>query len=209
MFLKLSMDKNKKTVSVYNEIADIYAKTFTNISEPIDEFLKFIPQNGKILDIGCGTGIDAKYMQEKGFIVTGVDPSQKMLDIAKKQAPLIKFKLGDCRKLDFAPNYFNGIFSSFSLIHIQKKDVREILKDFYRILKKEGILYIGFQEGDPKETFINAPIKPDKKIFLNVFSEQEIKKLIHEAGFSILEQYKREPKEKELQFTKMFIISKK
>ncbi len=167
------MNKIKKTIVVYNEIAATYAKTFEKPSEHIDEFLKFIPRNGRILDTGCGLDVDAKYIQERGFALTVIDLSKKMLETAKNYAPLVKFKSLYYRKLIFPSNSFNGALSSFSIIHIPKKEVLATLKDFHKILKKEGTLYLSFQEGNSQEIFIDSPIQNNKKLFLNVFLQKK------------------------------------
>ena len=204
------MEKSKQANLVYDKIADSYAGAFSNPSEYIDEFLSLIPKNGKILDVGCGTGVDAGYMQSKGFEVIGIDLSKEMLKLAKERFPQIDFKLADIRKLEFTSNSFNGILASCSLIHIPKDDVRQTLKKFHEILKNNGIIYIALQGGKSEEIFIDEPFKPNEKLFLNVFSLEEIRNLLIWTGFSIDKIHQREPKsEKELKFTKLFIIAKK
>lgn len=49
---------SEKTDSVYRNIAEEYAEKFSEPSEHIDEFLKRVPEDGRILDAGCGVGID-------------------------------------------------------------------------------------------------------------------------------------------------------
>jgi len=49
----------------------------------------------------------------------------------------------------------------------------------------------------------------DEKVFLNIFSYNEIKNILEKKGFTILKKYEREPRPNELQFTKLFIIAKK
>ena len=204
------MDELKQASLVYDKIAELYAKEFPEPSDYIDEFLKLIPKNGKILDVGCGVGIDAGYMLSKGFGVIGIDLSKKMLKIAKQKFPQIDFRLMDIRKINFKPNSFDGIFASFSLIHIPKKDVPNILKKFYQILKNNGIVYVSLHEGNSEEIFVDEPLKPSEKLFLKIFSYEEIRNLLVKSGFTIIKKYQRKPKsEAELNFTKLFIIAKK
>jgi len=204
------MDKSKQASLVYDKIAESYANEFSKPSEHIDEFLVLIPKSGRILDVGCGVGVDSGYMVSKGFEIIGVDLSKEMLRLAKQRFPQIEFKLADIRKLDFPLNSFNGILASCSLIHIPKKDFPQTLKNFYRMLKKEGVIYIALQGGNSEEIIIDEPFKPDEKLFLNILSFDEIKNLLEGTGFSIVKKYEREPKSKEeLNFKKVFIIAKK
>jgi len=204
------MDKSKQSSSVYDKIAKIYAKKFSKPSEYIDEFLSLIPRGGRVLDAGCGPGVDSSYMQHKGFEVIGVDLSKEMINLAKQKFSKVDFRMADIRKLDFPPNFFDGILASCSLIHIPKKDIIHIFKKFHQMLKSNGVVYIALQGGKSREIFVSEPFKPDEKLFLNIFSLSEIKTLLINTGFFIVKQYQREPKSKEeFNFTKLFVIAKK
>lgn len=69
----------------YDLISDEWQKfrNSTKINKCIVDFCNDVTPNGKILDIGCGTGYPiAKYLVEQKFYVTGIDISQKMIDKA-------------------------------------------------------------------------------------------------------------------------------
>lgn len=204
------MDKSKEAVLVYDKIAESYANEFSNPSDYIDEFLNLLTKGGKILDVGCGVGVDANHMVSKGFNVIGIDLSDEMLKLAKRKFPNIKFEKLDMRELSFELESFHGIFVAFSLIHIPKKDVPEVLSKLYGFLKKEGLIYIAIQEGESQEISVTVPLKPNEKLFLNIYSSDEIKNLVKKADFSIINEYKRERKSKEeLDFIKYFLLVKK
>ena len=67
------MDESTQASSVYDKIAEFYAKKFSKPSEYIEEFLDLLPKNAKILDVGCGVGIDAGFMKSEDFEVIGID----------------------------------------------------------------------------------------------------------------------------------------
>ena len=145
----LILMKEDSLEAVYEQIADIYAAKFSEPSDHIDDFLFLVKQGGRILDLGCGPGVDSTYMTNKRFSVVGIDTSEKMLELARKKNSRIKFELADMRHLDFVPNAFDGVLVSFSLIHIPKSDVPEVLKEIYKILSVNGVVCIGIQEGKP------------------------------------------------------------
>ena len=122
------MDNNKTVISVYNKIAKEYADAFSKPSDYMDEFLELLPKNGKVLDIGCGVGVDSDYVQTKGFKIIGVDMSEKMLEIARSNNANVDFRLDDVRSVEFGENEFDGIIASCSLIHISKEEVPKTLK---------------------------------------------------------------------------------
>ena len=204
------MDKSKQASSVYDKIAKPYADEFLNPSEYLDKFLYLLPKNAKILDVGCGVGVDSGFVKSQGFEVIGLDLSKEMLNLARQKFPQIDFREQDIRKLGFPPESFDGIIASCSLIHIPKKDVPSLIESFRQILKKNGAIYIALQGGNSEEIFIDEPFKPDEKLFVNIISFEEIKNLLVKNGFSIVKKYEREPKSKEeLNYTKLYVIAKK
>ncbi len=203
-------DKVKLTTKTYDEISQLYADEFNNPSERIDEFLKLIKISGTILDAGCGPGTDSDYMQTKGYGVIGVDMSDKMISLAQKKNSKVHFEKADIRRLNFKPETFDGILASFSIIHIPRKDTQETIENLYKILKHGGIVYFGIQEGKSQEIIIDEPLKPDEKIFLNIISAGELKKLLNDTGFEIINEFSRPPKSKEeFDFNKFIVIAKK
>ncbi len=203
------MASNKAVISTYNKIAKVYANTFSNPSEHMDEFLKLLPENGKVLDAGCGMGADSNYAHSKGFKVIGIDMSEKMLEIARGNNSNVDFRLADIKNIKFAENELDGVIASFSLIHIPKENIPKILRRFALFLKPSGAIYVSVQAGESKEIFIDEPLAPEEKLFLNIFSFDEIKNILINEGFEIIYQHKRSPRKKELPFTKLFIIAAK
>src|SRR6185369_17353486 len=69
----------------------------------LDRFLAEIPGGGSILDFGCGCGVPiAQYFIERGYQVTGIDASPKLIDMAQASFPSQTWLLADMRtaKLD-------------------------------------------------------------------------------------------------------------
>ncbi|HAQ02647.1 hypothetical protein A2467_00540 [Candidatus Nomurabacteria bacterium RIFOXYC2_FULL_36_8] len=200
--------KKENVVDIYNVIAKDYAKTFLKPTSYIEIFLKLLPKKGKILDVGCGVGTDSGFAKSKGFFPVGIDLSKEMLKIAKHNYPLIDFHLGDMRKIKLHGK-FDGIIASYSLIHIIKKEIPGILRNFNKILNDKGLLYIALQSGQSDEIFINEPFDHKRNLFLNIISSSEINNLLKENGFKIIKEYKRKSKGDEINFTKLFIIAQK
>lgn len=204
------MDKSKSSVAVYNQIATQYAKQFNRPSEHLSEFLGKLPKGGMVLDIGCGTGRDTGFIHSKGFKVIGFDLSREMLSVAKRDYPAVDYRLADMRKIKLSAQSADGIVASCSLIHIPKKDVPALLRQFHKLLKPNGALYVGLQAGRSREIFVDEPFKPGEKLFLNVISLSEITRLLKGAGFQEIKSYSRQPSSKqELNFTKLYVIAQR
>lgn len=81
----------------FDAVADIFDETFENertrrVRSRIYNIIETIlPPGSKILDINCGTGIDARALLERGYDVTGTDISPGMVSVAQRNVPQGKF----------------------------------------------------------------------------------------------------------------------
>ncbi len=142
--------KVKKTIiETYNTLGDKYYMTRKNKkgtsyfcnelleSKTLFRLLGNI-KGKKILDLGCGPGFQIRKMKKKGAKVRGIDLSDKLIEIAKKQNPGIEIIKGDItKKLSYKNSEFDIVSSSLVFGHIEKWE--KILQEVHRILKKDGI----------------------------------------------------------------------
>jgi cyclopropane fatty-acyl-phospholipid synthase-like methyltransferase len=92
----------------YDEFADFYNRNWgeeyhLQIMGVLDSLLLNDLKSGdSILDIGCGTGTVAACLAERGFVVTGIDQSESMLDFARQNAPSAHFIQADARSFQLS-----------------------------------------------------------------------------------------------------------
>lgn len=181
-------DKSKLAVNTYNKIAGVYTKEyFDDLSDApyLDKFLKMLSSRSKILDIGSGPGQFSKYINERGFDVSGIDYSDEMVAIAKKKVPSVTFQKMDMRKLEFEPETFDALLVSYSLIHIPSNQIPSTLKGFNRVLKPNGYIEVIAQKGKANQV-IDEPFMPTEKMFFNFFTKDRISKFLQKAGFGVV-----------------------
>lgn len=97
--------------------------------------------NPNLLDMACGTGSHAKLLSPKGFAVTGVDVSEKMLAVARKKNPGIFFVSGDMRT--FIPTEKFGVvlcFHNAILYNQDQSQMRATLSNFFSALEPGGVV---------------------------------------------------------------------
>lgn len=205
------IDKSLDSVRVYDLIAEDYAAEFSKPSIMMDDFLSLLPSGVKLVDIGCGHGIDCANAHSKGFDIIGIDLSEQMLSIARRNHLNIDFQLADMRKLNLPHREFDGVISSCSLIHVPKDEVPKTLRQIADLLKKGGLLYL-WMLSSPKsqELFVNEPLRPGEKTFVNVVSINEINSLLNDADFEVIQQHESEQTEEgELGFANLVIFARK
>jgi len=101
---------------------------------------KNIGSNKKVLDIGCGTGYGTKILSNRGNQVYGIDNSQKAIGYAKKEYSGPQYACCSAEKLSFEDNYFDAVTAFEVIEHVQNPE--KALNEIYRVLKKEGNLFI-------------------------------------------------------------------
>ncbi len=111
---------------------------FTEIDRA--KFCAFLPPNGRILDVGSGPGNDTTYFIEKGFSVVGIDISKEMVSLAAGREARAKFHEMDMRHLTFNDGSFDGVWASFSFLHVKQAYATKTLQQFKRVLCNSGYL---------------------------------------------------------------------
>ena len=178
-------DEIKSTIEVYDKFSEQFAN-HTDVMIPqfyLNKFISYL-DGKKILDVGCGPGRDVRYFLDEGMKPYGVDLSSGLLKEAKKRGKGNYLQM-NMMKLGFKDKSFDGIWSLSSVLHIKKKDASIAAKEFSRVLKKGGVLFLGLKEGQG-EIMKESPTIPGAKRFYAFYEMHEAEELLRENGFEIL-----------------------
>lgn len=169
----------------YNKCADDYnlkRGAFTN-RKYLDELNGCLKPNSEILDIGCGAGVPVdKYLVSKGHRLTGVDISEKQIELAKVNVPQASYSVGDMLKVKYRADSFDAVVSFYAIFHIPKERHLEIFKKIYDLLKTGGFFLatLGFEEWEGCEEFHGVTMH------WSHFGKDKNLELIERAGFEIV-----------------------
>lgn len=156
------------------------------IIENLKDALK-IPPDAKILDLGCGRGRHALYLNNSGFDVTGLDLSEENIRFASKhENDKLHFFKHDMRK-PFRSNYFDYVFNLFSSFGYFKTDKEhaDTIKHAATALKKGGILVIDFfNVHKVKKEFVPEEVKNISGIEFHIKRSIRDKYIVKEIDFS-------------------------
>ena len=101
----------------------------------LDRFLALLPEHAEILDLGCGSGKPiAHYLIENGHLLTGVDSSDVMIELAQQNFPKTRFPdhrwiQADMRTVKFDRS-FQGILAWDSFFHLTQDDQHRMFHQF-------------------------------------------------------------------------------
>jgi SAM-dependent methyltransferase len=145
------MNQPSKTRNTTMDYYDRNARGFfdTTVHLTMDHlyqpFLELIPNHGRILDAGCGSGRDSLYFKKQGYSVTAIDNSRELVKLASdllgEDVLLMSFD-----EIEFCDK-FDGIWACASLLHVQKSSIDEVLHGLTGALKVGGVLYASFKYG--------------------------------------------------------------
>ena len=137
-----------KTLNYYNENAQSFASgtVSVEITEMQDRFLEKLDPGAYILDFGCGAGRDTKYFLSQGYRVDAIDGSEQLCQIASDHTG-IKVRQMLFQELE-ANEKYDGIWACASILHLPKKELKEVLKKMLTALKNDGWIYTSFKYGE-------------------------------------------------------------
>lgn len=186
-------DNIETTRQTYEKIAKWYAEKHIPmlwITEQ-EKFRSYLKEKAKILDVGCGPGRDTKYFSDCDYDVIGIDFASAMLDEAKRRFPNCKFKLMDMRKLTFGHESFDGLWCCASLLHFRREELPDVLNSLKRVLKRDGILFVGIKKGEGKREEWRTYPDGTMRYFSYYNDENEFKRILESNGFIVLEYHLR------------------
>lgn len=185
--------------SSYDLVADKYvARIFDELKgkpldrQLLDRFADCVRGAGTACDMGCGPGQIARYLQERGVAMCGVDLSSAMIERARRLTPGVDFRQGNMLALDVPDESWAGIAAFYSLIHIARKDLPQALEELRRALQPGGLLLIAFHIGD-ETLHLDEWWGHTVNVDFHFFRPDEIKAFLHDAGFEIEEVIERDP----------------
>ena len=170
------MSADQETVDTYNKYISDYEELMSKETKDtnLDIFMEMIVSEGKVLDLGCGTGSASLELLKRGFVPFPVDASLEMIKVAES---LLKIK---ARKISFDEinehNFYHAIWANFSLLHITKTQFHDILKKLFFALKKEGLLFFSLKRGEGES-------RDKLGRFYSYYEKNEVEKYLEKANF--------------------------
>jgi ubiquinone/menaquinone biosynthesis C-methylase UbiE len=131
---------------VYDRIAEVAGNEFASTAQmglgEVESFFKGLSKGSHILDTGPGKGIEAKLAMDYGHSVVGLDISPKMLDLFMANNPSATSVLGSVVAIPESCQNFDAVHSSCCILHLDKESAQKAIREFKRVLKKNGKLFL-------------------------------------------------------------------
>lgn len=146
-----------KTRTAYDTIAAEYAERTRGELEvkPLDRallvaFADLVREDGPgpVADLGCGPGTVTAFLHDRGLDVFGIDLSPRMVALARRAHPGLRFEEGSMTALDLADGALSGLVAWYSIIHTPPEALPGVFAEFHRVLAPGGRALLAFQVDD-------------------------------------------------------------
>jgi ubiquinone/menaquinone biosynthesis C-methylase UbiE len=169
------------------DYGDYFEKPHEFIEQDRQQFIAHLPAGSKILDCGCGPGMDTERFSQLGYSVTAIDLSDCFVKVARKRVPNAIVQKMDMRSLAFPEAAFDGVWASFSLLHIHASEIRKTLFGVRSVLRDEGLFFAALHRG-PQTEWVKMTISGmERDTYVQEWLQTDIEAVVRGAGFAIIE----------------------
>ena len=146
-----------------------------------------------VFDLGCGSGVFARLLQERGIRSVGLDISQPLAAVGRRKWPGLSFVVGDVEFLPVNSEMLDGVLLSGIIHHLP--DPSRCAREVNRVLKPGGV-FVAF-DPNRRNPFMwlyrdrSSPFYSSKGVTANerpVVAEQVVK-VFSDAGFAVWTDY--------------------
>ncbi|MFI6014902.1 class I SAM-dependent DNA methyltransferase [Streptomyces sp. NPDC051243] len=187
------------TRTFYDAIAEDYADLFRDelANRPLERavlgvFAELVEGDGPVADLGCGPGRTTARLAALGLPVFGIDLSESMLAIARRENPGLRFEQGSMLKLDLPDWALAGALSFYSSIHTPVEQLPSLFAEFHRVLAPGAPLLVAFQAGD-EHRHHDRPFGHPVSLTFQRRRPEDVVGLLRAAGFALVSHTVREP----------------
>ncbi|MEG9297953.1 class I SAM-dependent methyltransferase [Mangrovibacillus sp. Mu-81] len=145
-------------------------------------FLKSVDKGRIVGDLGCGDGYGSYLLHQNGYNVTGMDFSDRMVEIAKKhEMNNLRFIQGDLNKLPFGDNELDAVMAINSIEWTESP--LTALHELERVVMKDGYICIGLlgPTAHPRENAF--PRLLGEEAICNTMMPWELERLAKDKGW--------------------------
>jgi len=166
------------------------------------EWLKDLPRNSKILEVGTNLGHQLQSLERVGFSkLYGVEVQSEVVQEIRKTKPQFEILLSTAQDLPFKDNFFDLVFTNNVLIHISPEHIYRVISEMLRVSKK---WIWGFEYFAPEYTEVSYRGNSDllwKTDFSSLF-------LGHSKNLEIVREQKFNCKDEPGNIDKAYLLSK-
>jgi len=171
-------------------VADYDANAFKRVRGPEYwqqeiEIFSGLLQSGRIIEIGCGNGVEGDSLTKKGFSYVGTDISKGYLESAEYLHPRLELYQMNVYDIKFADNAFDGLWAGNVLYHLPKARFGEALQEIFRVVRHDGLVFITLPVGTEEKMWNKSTFGYESERLFSFYTAEEATSRFLNNGFRI------------------------
>lgn len=138
---------------------------------------------GRMLDVGSGTGRWTGHLGSLGYAIEGLEPVQRLVELAREAHPSAIFHRGSINELLGCQSRWSGILAWYSVIHMGPQELGAALAALHGVLEEGGSLLMSFFAGSRLEPF-DHPVATAYR-----WPMPEMAQALAQVGFQVTQQH--------------------
>lgn len=192
------MDKQLKTVEVYNQHVHEYINKFMHFdlyNDTFDYCLSLLPQNSDIIELGCGPGNVIHYCSKKRTDINflGIDLAPEMIKSASIINPKATFQIADIRNINTIKHQYDGVIGAFCLPYLSYDDLDKFFSSLNTLTKDSGIVYLSCMQGEQsKSGFEQTSFTSNSELYTYYHQKELLESKLLNNGFTLAKFYTKD-----------------
>ena len=160
-----------------------------------------------ILDLGCGSGVPTTRALAQHFRVTGVDISQRQIELGRQNVPEAQFLQADATQLELSPHSLDAVVAFYSIIHVPRSEQPPLVRKIANWLRPRGLFVASLgthaAETEIADDFLGA------RMYWSGYDTATNRRMIEGAGFEILSSIEETEPEFGMEVTFLWVVARK
>jgi SAM-dependent methyltransferase len=181
-----SASHRRAQAAAFDNIGEKYDRAFPHKDGQIaagEWLIGQMDRGARVLDAGCGTGLPTtRQLLDAGLQVTGIDISEVMLQLARRNVPRADLRRLDLAEVDTGLGTFEAVTAFFSLLMLPKAEIPAVLGNVRDVLVPGGLLALAMVEADLDDVpidFLGGPIR------VTGYPREELADVVTASGFEV------------------------
>lgn len=203
--------------ATYGRVAERYADAFLDelVAKPLDRaLLTWFADDvrarggGRMADLGTGSGQIARFLHDRGLLVTGIDLSSDMVAEARRRHAGITFETGDLLALDAPDGAFSALTAFYAIVHLDADQLVAAFTEARRVLAPGGAILLAWHVGSETlrpADFLGEPCA----LAWNFFPSATVIAAAEQAGLTAEVRLERAPYPAEHASTRGYLLARR
>ena len=180
------------TVRAYDASATEYhassAEMPDGVRTVVDRFAGLLRPGARVLEIGSGSGRDARALEEAGVSVRRTDIAPAFVQLLRDagyEADVVDPLVDDLSDPADPGTPYSGVWANASLLHVDREDLPRILSRLADATVTDGVLFVGVKEGDGEQWSLHGSVTAPR--FFTYWREEPLRSALTAAGWRVVD----------------------